>query len=95
MEPMTCSSAPAAHLEKFKEAKLTAWRRGAERTIVPVQQDAALDPPPRAARLGAASGVEGPGRAQRLKGASTTGRVTPNLGEEQPLSWIERRPPEP
>jgi len=26
-----------------------------------------LDPPPRAARLGAASGVEGPGRAQRLQ----------------------------
>ncbi len=52
------------------------------------------DPPPRAARLGAASGVEGPGRAQRQRREHDR-PATDALSEEHHLSWIERRPPEP
>ena len=54
------------------------------------------DPPPRAAaRLrGAASGVEGPGRAQRQRREHDRPRCDTH-SKEQHLSWIERRPPEP
>ncbi len=51
-----------------------------------------LDPPPRAARLGAASGVEGPGRAQRQRREHDRPLYDAH-GKEQPLSWIEGRPP--
>ena len=52
------------------------------------------DPPPRAARPGAASGVEGPGRAQRQRREHDRPYTTAQR-KEQHLSWIERRPPEP
>src|SRR6478735_2002456 len=44
-----------------------------------------LDPLPRAARLGAASGVEGPGRAERHR-REHAGPYTDALHEEQPHS---------
>ena len=61
------------------------------------------DPPPRAARSGAASGVEGPGRtpsgvAKRVAQRQRREHDRPPNDahrKEQHLSWMERRPPEP
>jgi len=47
-----------------------------------------LDPPPDAARLGAASGVEGPGRAQRQRREHDRPLNDGHQKEQHP-SWIE------